>query len=66
MLESMTKKYDAMVDDNDAVNYYGAHDPVIIFRPEEVFREVKKVRKIKAGEMNKNEDGVIRELYKRA
>lgn len=63
-MEIMSQKYDAMVDDNNVNVYNNVHDSMIIFRPNEVLKEVKKARKVKVSEMNKNLNYVRKELSK--
>lgn len=53
-LKRMSKKYDAMVDDNNQGIYNEAHDPVIIFRPDKVLKVVAKSRNVPMSEVNKN------------
>ena len=38
--KNMSKKYDAMVDDNNKGVYNGVHDPVIIFKPNKTLKSI--------------------------
>lgn len=41
--EVMASKFDGMVDDNNVVKYNEAHDPIIVFNPSEVLKNVSSV-----------------------
>lgn len=64
-LDLMATKYDAMVDDNNVNVYNGVHDPVIIFRAEEVLKTIGDSRMMFIDEIYKNMDEVSAELSKR-
>lgn len=51
----MSKKYDAMVDDNDVKLFSGAKDPIIIFDPENSLKVSKKATKVTARNRLNNE-----------
>lgn len=61
----MSKKYDAMVDDNNQGVYNDAHDPIIIFRAENALRKLGDARVIDAQVIKDNFDYVRDELNKR-
>ena len=67
-LKQMSKKYGAMVDDNNQGVYNNAHDPIIIFKANRVLQEVKDVkvpsRFLTLEEIKKNYDYVKTELAK--
>lgn len=63
-VEIMSTKYDAMVDDNNQGVYNRAHDPVIIFRANEVLKTVGS-RTLADSEIVKNYVHVKRELNKK-
>lgn len=56
--EIMSKKYDAMVDDNNQGVYNDAHDPVIIFNMNNSLREVGNSRPISSEEITDNMNSV--------
>lgn len=39
-MKNISKKYDAMVDDNNQGVYNDAHDPIIIFKANEVLKSI--------------------------
>ena len=59
----MSKKYDAMVDDNNQGIYNNAHDPVIIFRADEVLKAIGSTP-LEWNEIKANTDYVRDELAK--
>lgn len=62
-VKNVTEKWDAMVDDNNAGIYNGAHDPIIIFNPKydlKVSSKKDKGRFISEKEMNLNLENVKR------
>jgi hypothetical protein len=60
----MSTKYDAMVDDNNQRIYNDAHDPVIIFRANEVLKTVGDTKVVTLDEMRENYEFVAKELSK--
>ena len=60
----MSKKYDAMVDDNNQSTYNRAQDPVIIFRANEALKAIGDVKIIEANEIMNNYNDVKKELNK--
>lgn len=63
----MAKKYDAMVDDNDQGVFNNAHDPIIIFRTNEVLKDVsnpKSPKYLSVNEIMNNYDYVEKKLNK--
>lgn len=62
-MNRMSKKYDAMVDDNNVGVFNNAHDPVIIFRANEVLKKIGSV-KVKDLEIRKNISEVEKVLGK--
>lgn len=60
----MSKKYDAMVDDNNQGIYNGVNDPVIIFRANEALKEIGKARIVTLKEISKNYNDVADTLAK--
>lgn len=63
--EIMSRKYDAMVDDNNQGIYNGVNDPIIIFRANEVLKEIGKARMVTLEEIRKNYNQVERVLDKK-
>ena len=59
----MSKKYDAMVDDNDSKLYNNAHDPIIIFKANEVLKSIGG-HNLTVDEITKNYEYVESELKK--
>ena len=62
--KAMSKKYDAMVDDNNQGVYNGAHDPVIIFNTQKVLKTVGNTSTVTLNEMAKNYTFVQKEMQK--
>lgn len=62
--ELMSKKFDAMVDDNNQGVYNNAHDPIIIFRANEVLKQIGDAKIVDVREMMKNYGEVDIELRK--
>ena len=62
--EVMQSKFDGMVDDNNVVVYNDAHDPIIIFNPSEVLKNVSSVP-LPVNDIIKNYKDVASELDKR-
>lgn len=63
----MSKKYDAMVDDNNQGIYNDAHDPVIIFRAHEVLKDIsdpKSPKYLSMQEIMENTEIIRKELEK--
>lgn len=60
----MSKKYDAMVDDNNQSIYNRAQDPVIIFRANEALKAIGDVKIIEVNEIMNNYNDVKKELNK--
>ncbi len=50
----MSKKYDAMVDDNNRGVYNGVHDPIIIFKADKALKNIGDVRLVSEDEIAKN------------
>lgn len=63
--DAMAQKFDAMVDDNNQGIYNGAHDPVIIFRADQVLKEIGPARMVEMSEIADNYREVARELQKK-
>ena len=65
--KNMTKKYDAMVDDNNQGIYNEAHDPIIIFRADKFLTEVKDMpaSRLTDDDIIENYDAVKKELEKK-
>ena len=61
----MAQKYDAMVDDNNQGVYNETHDPIIIFKANQVLKEVAKPTNISYREMEKNFEEVQKDLNKK-
>ena len=61
----MAEKYDAMVDDNNKRIYNGVHNPLIIFRANEVLKDIGKAKYIDVEEIKKNYYEVKEELAKK-
>lgn len=62
--ELMSKKFDAMVDDNNQGVYNNAHDPIIIFRANEALKQIGEAKVVDVQTMMKNLDEVGKELQK--
>lgn len=60
----MSKKYDAMVDDNNQGIYNNAHDPVIIFRANEALKTIGPIKYVTTEEIIDNREKVGKELAK--
>lgn len=60
----MSEKYDAMVDDNNQEVYNGVHDPIIIFRANEVLKEIGQARWVDMNEIAENYNYVQNERIK--
>lgn len=61
----MSKKYDAMVDDNNQTVYNHAHDPVIIFRVNEALKEIGDARLIPMSEVAENYKKIEAEMARK-
>lgn len=61
----MSKKYDAMVDDNNQGRYNRVHDPVIIFKPDKVLKAVGNVKVVTVKEIMENYKVVESDAKKR-
>lgn len=62
--KKMSKKYDAMVDDNNVGWYNRAQDPVIIFRADKALKAIGDVKIVSDAEIEKNSEEVRKELKK--
>lgn len=62
--ENMSKKYDAMVDDNNQGSYNRAQDPVIIFRANKALQSIGNVSVVEVNDIIKNYNDVKKELNK--
>lgn len=66
-METMSKKYDAMVDDNNQGVYNNAHDPIIVFRAQQFLKTVNDTpigRFLTYDEIQRNTEYVRDELAK--
>lgn len=63
--DTMSKKYDAMVDDNNQGAYNEVNDPVIIFRAEKALKKIGNARLLSVAEIENNYRKVERELSKK-
>lgn len=63
--DTMSKKYDAMVDDNNQKIYNHAHDPVIIFKVNEAVKEIGEARLLPISEIKENFMTVRDEMTKK-
>ena len=61
----MSEKYDAMVDDNNQRVYNRAHDPIIVFRANEVLKEIGSARMVDVNEIVDSYNEVMNELAKK-
>ncbi len=62
--ETMSSKFDGMVDDNNVVQYNEAHDPIIVFNPSKVLKNVSSVT-LPVNTVIKNYNEVGSELAKK-
>lgn len=60
----MSRKYDAMVDDNNQGVYNNAHDPIIIFRVNDALKKIGDAKMIEVQDVMKNLTDVETELAK--
>ena len=63
-VEAMSKKYDAMVDDNNVNIYNRAHDPIVVFRANENLRTIRDAQMVTLQEIEKNYEDIKQELSK--
>lgn len=61
----MSKKYDAMVDDNNQKIYNHAHDPVVIFKVNEALKEIGDARLVPMSEIRDSFEKVRDDLAKK-
>lgn len=63
--KAMSKKYDAMVDDNNQTIYNHAHDPVIVFKVNEALHEIGDARLMPMSEIQESFKKVRDEMAKK-
>jgi len=63
-LDLMATKYDAMVDDNNRSIYNRVHDPIVVFKANEVLKQIGDVKVITNQEIQDNLRYIADELTK--
>lgn len=63
-IDAMSKKYDAMVDDNNVNLYNRAHDPIVIFNANKNLRTIAEANMVTLQEVEENYEKIRAELEK--
>lgn len=61
----ISTKYDAMVDDNNQKIYNNEHDSIIIFRANEVLKEIGDAKMVDVNTISENYNQIATELKKK-